>query len=80
MTQITSFSEPRSAPVTLPDGRAVDRVPQGELYTALSRLGIVGFDHRNGRATNVALYESHLRHVAAVAGREAVERWLNEHR
>jgi hypothetical protein len=55
-------------------------VPQNELYTALSRLGVVGFDARNGRATNVALYQAHLNHIAAVAGKEAVEAWLTAHR
>lgn len=64
----------------LPDGRAIETVPQAEMNTILAKLGIVGFSHSNGLATNIALYQAHLNHVAAVAGRKAVDRWLAAHR
>jgi hypothetical protein len=79
-TAITSLSPPAPEPLKLPDGRAVDAVEHGELYGILADLQIVGFDHHNGRTTNIALYQAHLNHISAVAGREAVERWLSAHR
>jgi hypothetical protein len=74
--QITSLSPPPAPPLLLPDGRAVDTVPHGELYGILADLQIVGFDHRNGLTTNIALYQAHVNHLAAVAGKEAVAAWL----
>jgi hypothetical protein len=68
--QISSLSPPPPQPLKLPDGRAVDAVEHGELYAILAKLQIVGFDHHNGRTTNIALYQAHLNHVAAVADRE----------
>jgi hypothetical protein len=77
--QITSLSPPPPEPLKLPDGRAVDTVPHGELYGEFARLGVVGFDHHNGRTTNIALYQAHLNHIAAVAGKAAVDQWLQSH-
>jgi hypothetical protein len=77
--QITSLSPPAPEPLLLPDGRAVDSVGHGELYGILADLQIVGFDHHNGRTTNIALYQAHLNHIAAVAGKAAVDQWLQSH-
>ena len=77
----TSISFGNISPsLKLPDGRSVMRVPAGELYTALDRLGIAGFSHRHGLERNLELYADHLASIAAEAGKVAVAQWLAEHR
>ena len=73
---VTSFTPPPPPPITLPDGRAVDTVPQGELYTALDRLAVPGFSHSLGRDEAIGKYATHLRAVHDEAGRAAVAAWL----
>jgi hypothetical protein len=75
-TAITSFSPAPAPPTTLPDGRAIETVSQGELNTIFEKIGVVGFSHRNGLAVNIGLYEAHLKHIAAAAGEKAIADWF----
>jgi hypothetical protein len=74
--QITSLSPPPPEPLLLPDGRAAETVPHGELYGELDRIKVPGFSHRAGRTDNERAYAEHLRGIHDEAGRAAVAAWL----
>ena len=80
MNQITSLSEPAPERLILPDGRPIDTVPQGPLYSEFARLAIPGFAHTHGRGQNERAYADHLRSIAEAAGRAAISERLGAHR
>lgn len=58
------------------DGRTVGETDTIALNSVLERLNVPGFDHRNGRQSNIEAYAAAHAKVYDAAGKAAVAQWL----